>query len=378
LNVIGSSFDPHTPGPAPFGRITVIGGGAWGTALASIAARAGRQVTLWCRSEETAADINLNRRNARYLGDTELPAEIAATTDFAAALAEAEVVLLVTPSRTVREMSARIARHAPEECGVVLCAKGIEAGSGKLLTDVATEELGARPVGVLSGPTFAIETALGYPTAATIASAFEPGHAPHETLASRLAVSIGSEVFRPYVSDDIVGVEVGGAMKNVVAIACGMMIGAGFAENTRAAIITRGLDEMKGLAEALGGRRETVTGLSGIGDLTLTCSSTKSRNMSLGMQLGEGTPRDACFDGRPVVVEGEINARSVTDLARLRGVELPICEAVRAILFDGAPIGETFATLWSRPIQAEPRSLDLEFAHPADDAAVQRFAEMIR
>ena len=163
-------------------------------------------------------------------------------------------------------------------------------------------------------------------------------------------------------------------MKNVIAICCGMMTGAGFAANTRAALITRGLDEMKTLAEALGGRRETVTGLSGIGDLTLTCSSMQSRNMTLGVQLGEGRRREDCFDGRPVVVEGEINSISVTDLARRKGVELPICEAVRAILHDDASIGETFADLWSRPLEAEPRALDLHLKHPADKAAVRRLA----
>jgi glycerol-3-phosphate dehydrogenase (NAD(P)+) len=188
--------------------------------------------------------------------------------------------------------------------------------------------------------------------------------APQESPAARFAVSLSTEAFRLYISDDLIGVEVGGAVKNVVAIACGMMTGAGFAENTRAALITRGMDEMKTLAEALGGRRETVTGLSGAGDLTLTCSSQTSRNMSLGVQLGQGTVREACFGGEPVVVEGEVNAISVIDLARRVGVRMPICEAVHDILHEGADLRETFARLWSRPIEGEPKGLALYFDHP--------------
>lgn len=361
--------------PRPYGRIAVLGGGAWGTALAVIARRAGRDVTLWARRAEVADEINGKRRNSAYLGDIELPEGLAATTDLARAVADADAVLLVTPSGTIREMCARLAGLLPADTPVALCAKGIEIGTGKLLTEVAAEELNGRPIGVVSGPTFATEAAAGYPTAVTVASEFRPGTPPDETFATRLAVSLGSEAFRPYVSDDLPGVEVGGAMKNVIAIACGMMAGAGFAENTRAALITRGLNEMKTLAEALGGRRETVTGLSGVGDLTLTCSSTQSRNMSLGVQLGQGRARDACFDGRPVVVEGELNARSVTDLARRLGVELPICEAIRSILHEGAPMAEAFARLWSRPLKAEPRALDICIEHPAGEEAVRRFAE---
>ncbi|WP_366519684.1 NAD(P)H-dependent glycerol-3-phosphate dehydrogenase, partial [Roseobacter sp.] len=178
-----------------------------------------------------------------------------------------------------------------------------------------------------------------------------------------LSMSTGS--FKTYISDDLVGVEIGGAVKNVIAIGCGMMTGAGFAENTRAALITRGMYEMKVLAEALGGRRETVTGLAGAGDLTLTCSSQTSRNMSLGVQLGEGRKRADCFDGRAVVVEGEANARSIVDLARRVNVSMPICETVDAILHDGAELNEAFAALWTRPIEGEPRTLDISLRNPA-------------
>ncbi|MFD1344542.1 NAD(P)H-dependent glycerol-3-phosphate dehydrogenase [Litorisediminicola beolgyonensis] len=341
--------------------------GSWGTALAAVAAAAGREVRIWGRSEDTARAINDTHHNTDYMPDADLPETLEATTDIAHALDGAEAVLFVTPSRTLRDLCATVRPHLPEGVPLVLCCKGIEQGTGYLLSHLLEEELPGHPVGALSGPTFARETVLGHPTAATIAFDFryqdrlEPAKSP----AARLSVSMSSAAFRPYMSDDLIGVEIGGAVKNVIAIACGMMTGAGFAENTRAALITRGMDEMKFLAEALGGRRETVTGLSGAGDLTLTCSSMTSRNMSLGVQLGEGTAREDCFDGKPVVVEGEVNAVSVVDLARRIGVRMPICEAVHAILHEGADLDLTFRQLWARPIEAEPRALELELAHPA-------------
>lgn len=375
--------NPHSQGePRPsyssaFGTVAVIGAGAWGTALAATLARAGCVVRLWGRDRAVIGSINERGENARHLPGIALPSSLHAEHDLACALSGAEAVLIVVPSGSIRMVARGVAEHAPDGIPVAVCAKGIEPETGLLMTQVAEEELSGHPVGCVSGPTFATETAMGHPTAATVAFPFtyadrlRPDHSP----AARLALSLTTESFRAYVSDDLVGVEIGGAVKNVIAIACGIMTGAGFAENTRAALITRGLDEMKALAEALGGRRETVTGLSGIGDLTLTCSSPTSRNMSLGMQLGQGTPRAACFDGTPVVVEGEANARSVTDLARRLGVEMPICESVRAILHDGADPGTTFATLWARPIEAEPKAMDLSFSHPASASAIQQFAE---
>ncbi|MHA3977341.1 NAD(P)H-dependent glycerol-3-phosphate dehydrogenase [Halovulum sp. GXIMD14794] len=365
--------------PAPYDRIAVIGGGAWGTALAAVARKAGREVRLWARDPETVAGMQSTGRNDKYLPGIELPEGIEATADLAHALADAHAVLLVTPSSTVREMSARMRPYLPQGVPVTLCAKGIEVQSGLLLAQVVEQELPGHPVGALSGPSFAHEAAKGFPTAVTVAFPFtyEDRLRPRAATAVRLAYSVSSPVFRPYISDDLVGVEVGGAVKNVIAIACGMMTGAGFAENTRAALITRGIDEMKTLAQALGGRRETVTGLSGAGDLTLTCSSQTSRNMSLGVQLGQGLARDACFEGRPVVVEGEVNAVSVIDLARRIGVRMPIAEAVHGILHEGAPLGETFARLWSSPLEAEPNMLDIYVDHPADLSAIPDFAKEI-
>ncbi|MEM9901470.1 MAG: NAD(P)H-dependent glycerol-3-phosphate dehydrogenase [Pseudomonadota bacterium] len=354
-------------GQGPYDRIAVIGAGAWGTALAAVAARAGRQVRLWGRDADALARIAGTRRNARYLGEIDLPEGIACEPDLARALDGADCALMVTPSRTLREIARRMATNLPASIPIVLCAKGIEQGSGKLLGEVVEEELPGHRIGVLSGPTFAKETALDFPTAVTLAFPFAAAdrRAPETAPASRLALSLGGPMFRPYVSDDMVGVEVAGAVKNVIAIACGMMTGAGYAENTRAALITWGVDEMKTMAEALGGRRETVTGLAGTGDLTLTASSPTSRNMKLGLQLGQGVPREACFEGKPVVVEGEVNAVSVIDLATKIGVDMPVCRAVHAILHRGADLRETFAALWGRPIVGEPRALDIEMAHPA-------------
>ena len=373
------SGDPVPSAARPFRNVAVIGAGAWGTALAATLARAGVATRIWGRDGAVVDEINASRTNATFLPDVTLPKALKALHEMRAALAGAEAAMIVVPSRSIRAVARQVAVHAPAGIPIAICAKGIEAETGLLMTQVAEEELRVHPVGCVSGPTFARETALGHPTAATVAFPFTYADrlAPSDSASARFAVSLTTESFRPYVSDDLVGVEVGGAVKNVIAIACGMMTGAGFAENTRAALITRGLDEMKALAEALGGRRETVTGLAGIGDLSLTCSSPTSRNMSLGLQLGEGRPRHDCFDGRPVVVEGEVNAKTVTDLARRLGVVMPICETVRSILHDGAEIGTAFAALWARPIEAEPRAMTLALDHPAPNDAISQLAERI-
>lgn len=364
-------------GEGVYREIAVLGAGAWGTALAAVARKAGRTVRLWGRDPQALDRIARTGRNEAYLEGIDLPAGMECEPDLARALAGADCVLMATPSRTLREMARRMAPHLPGDAPVVLCAKGIEQGSGKLLGEVVEEELPGHRIGVLSGPTFARETALGFPTAVTLAFPFAAAdrRAPETAPASRLALSLGSPMFRPYVSDDMVGVEVAGAVKNVIAIACGMMTGAGYAENTRAALITWGVDEMKSMAEALGGRRETVTGLAGTGDLTLTCSSPTSRNMSLGLQLGQGLPRAECFEGRDVVVEGEVNAVSVVNLADMIGVEMPVSRAVHAILHEGADLPRTFADLWARPIVGEPKALDIEMEHPAAGTDAPRAAE---
>jgi glycerol-3-phosphate dehydrogenase (NAD(P)+) len=363
----------------PYKAVTVVGAGSWGTALAATLAHAGVETRIFGRDADVINEINTHATNTRHLGRIALPRTLLGVSDMAQSLDAADAVLIVVPSRSVRSVARQVAQHGALDIPVAVCAKGIEPETGLLMTQVAEEELGRRPVGCVSGPTFARETALGHPTAATVAFPFTYSDRlkPQDSPAVRLAMSLTTQSFRAYVSDDLIGVEIGGAVKNIIAIACGLMTGAGFAENTRAALITRGLDEMKALAEALGGRRETVTGLSGIGDLALTCSSPTSRNMALGQQLGQGLARDACFDGKPVVVEGEMNAISVTDLARRLGVSMPICETVRSILHDSADLGVAFAGLWSRPIEAEPRAMDLSFEHPATDQDIAILAERI-
>ncbi len=362
-----STLISPTSQSTPYSRIAVVGGGAWGTALASVAARAGRQVRIYARDEATVNAINNEHRNPRYLGDIALPATLKATHHLAEAVTGADAVLLVVPSGAVRQTAAQLRDLIMDGTPVAVCTKGIEPSTGALMSQVVAEEIRHVPVGTISGPTFARETALGHPTAATVA--FDFSHQdrldPYASPAARLALSMSTGFFKTYISDDLVGVEIGGAIKNVIAIGCGMMTGAGYAENTRAALITRGMDEMKQLAEALGGRRETVTGLAGAGDLTLTCSSQTSRNMSLGVQLGQGIPRDQCFDGKPVVVEGEANAASVVDLARRVNVTMPICETVHSILTGEVGMSRAFADLWTRPIESEPRALAIEMNNPA-------------
>lgn len=349
-----------------YDHVAVIGAGSWGTAVAAMARRAGRSVSMWARNATIARAITETNSNDAYLPGIELPEGITAYTCPEQALAGAGAVFLVVPSHTVRETCRLIRPFLPKAVPVVACAKGIEAETGYLMSTIIQEELPGHPVGALSGPTFATEAARGDYSAATIAFAFDPIDRlhPENSPAARVAMSLGSAAFRPYLSDDLIGVEVAGAMKNVIAIACGMMTGMGYAENTRAALIARGMDEMKTLATALGGRRATVTGLAGAGDLTLTCSSQTSRNMSLGVLLGQGIARKDCFDGRPVVVEGERNAVSVHDVSQSLGLSLPICETVYRVLHDGADPRTAFADLWARPLEAEPMEMDFEMPHP--------------
>lgn len=337
--------------PEPtFETIAVIGGGAWGTALALTAARAGRQVRLWAREATVVEAINTARENPTFLPDVAFDVPLTASVALDDVCAGADCVLFVIPSQFVRTVARQVQAVLAAGVPVVVCAKGIESETGLLMTQVLEEEMPGRPLGVLSGPTFAQELAKGLPTAATIA--FDEA-AGGEAPALALAKALATPFFRPYVSTDVIGVEIGGALKNVIAIACGIATGVGFGANARAALITRGLEEMKRLGEAVGGRRETVAGLAGVGDLTLTCSSEQSRNFSYGLALGRGEDMASFFGGRPVVVEGAINAITVTDLARKLEVELPICEAVRGVIKEDKPIGEVIGNLLGRPLKAE-------------------------
>jgi len=327
-------------------RIAVIGAGAWGTALATVAARAGREVSLWAREAEVVASINERHENALFLPGVTLDAGINATGDLKEATAGADAVLLVAPAQHTRAVAADLAAHISAEVPVIICAKGIEEGSGALLSEVLEGALPGRTFAVLSGPTFAAEVAADLPTAITLASA-------DQGLGERLVAAIGGRHFRPYWTSDLIGAQIGGAVKNVLAIACGIVAGEGLGDNARAALITRGLAEIVRLGVAKGARTETLFGLSGLGDLTLTCNSEQSRNFSLGAALGRGQTLADIMGARRSVAEGVHTAVSVTALAEKLGVDMPICAGVNAILHRGAAVEEAIEALLTRPFRAE-------------------------
>lgn len=326
-------------------RLSVIGAGAWGTALALIAARAGRQTTLFVRRPNLAAAIATHRENADYLPSIALPVEIAVTSNLALAL-EAEAVLYAQPAQHLRAFCVAARPYWLKDAALVLCAKGIEQQSGLLQHEIAAAELPAARVTALSGPSFAIDVARALPTAVAIAG-------KDTALVDDLMLALSHGAFRPYGSDDLAGVEVAGAVKNVLAIACGMVIGAGLGDNARAALITRGLAEVSRLALAKGGRPETLMGLAGIGDLVLTCSSPKSRNMSLGQELGQGRSLGDILASRHSIAEGVTTAAAVVTLAQALDVEMPIAEAVNRILHQGRSLGLEVEALLSRPLRRE-------------------------
>ncbi|MBA2770911.1 MAG: NAD(P)-dependent glycerol-3-phosphate dehydrogenase [Sphingomonas sp.] len=322
-------------------RIAIIGGGAWGTALAQVAARAGQPVLLWAREPEVVASINDGHENLLFLPGQKLGPAIRATADIND-IADCGAWLVVTPAQHMRAvLEAAPAGTAP----MVLCSKGIEERSGELLHQVARAVRPGAPIAVLSGPTFAHEVAAGLPTAVTLAA--EDGQLG-EALRSRLV----RPTFRIYVSDDVAGAEVGGAVKNVLAIACGVVEGRGLGQNARAAMIGRGFAEMTRFGEAFGARRETLAGLSGLGDLVLTCSSTSSRNFSLGVGLGQGRSASELLRDRRTVAEGAFTAPVLARLARTRGIDMPIVAAVEQLL-SGAGVGSVLEDLLSRPPRAE-------------------------
>ncbi len=329
-------------------RIGVIGAGAWGTALAAAACRAGREVVLWARDPALAARIDAAHANPVYLPDIALDPAIRASADLAEA-ARCDAVLLVVPAQHTRWIGAKLAPLLPIDAAgppLVICAKGLEQGSGKLISEVLDEVLPGRTLAVLSGPTFAGEVARGLPSAVTLAAA-------DEKIGAALAAALGSATFRPYRSADPVGAQLGGAVKNVIAIACGIVSGRALGENARAALITRGLAEIMRLGAAIGARRATLMGLSGLGDLVLTCTGETSRNFSLGRALGAGQALKTILAGRRSVSEGVFTASAVADLADRHGVEMPIASAVDAILNRGAGIDDTIRGLLARPFTAE-------------------------
>ena len=326
-------------------RVGVIGGGAWGTALAQVTARAGLAPTLWAREAEVVAAINETRENRLFLPGVALDGAVRATAALDD-LAGSDVILAVAPAQHLRSILRDFAPYAAPGLPVALCAKGIEQVSLKLMTEVLAETLPDVAPAVLSGPSFAGEVARGLPTAITLA-------ARDAALAKGLAAAIATPSFRPYVSTDMIGAEAGGAIKNVLAIACGVVEGKGLGRSAHAALVTRGFAELTRLATALGGRAETVAGLCGLGDQVLTCSSAQSRNMSLGLALGRGQTAAEALAGKLSVAEGAESAPAVRALARKLGVETPISDAVAAILAGELGVDAAIASLLARPLKSE-------------------------
>ncbi|MFN0047239.1 MAG: NAD(P)H-dependent glycerol-3-phosphate dehydrogenase [Sphingorhabdus sp.] len=322
--------------------IGIIGGGAWGTALASVMAQIHPQVLIWAREEDVVNTINETRENSLFLSGFTLAPNIHATGDLAA-MGACGALLIVTPAQHVR---ATLAALPPSEAPLLLCAKGIEADSQMLMSDIAADIRPGNPVAVLSGPTFAHEVAAGKPTAITLATA-------NQAMGAVLMRLIATPHFRPYWSDDVTGAEIGGAVKNVLAIGCGVVDGAGLGLNARASLIARGFAEIQRYGLARGARPDTLAGLSGLGDLVLTCSSENSRNFSLGRGLGQGRSATDLLADRRTVAEGAYTAPVLLKSAQELGVDMPIVAAVCALLEGAATVGEVTRALLTRPLKAE-------------------------
>ena len=322
-------------------RIGVVGGGAWGTALAQVAAQGG-DTLLWAMEDNVVSAINHRHENPVYLKGCSLDPSLRATSAFSD-LADRDAWIVVTPAQHMRAVLSRL---ACPNMPLVLCSKGIEEGTGKMLHEVAHEVCPTSPIAVLSGPSFAHEVAEGLPTAVTLAC-------EDQGLAERLRDRLSMPAFRIYLSDDVVGAEVGGAVKNVLAIACGIAEGRHLGQNARAALIARGFMEMTRFALAQGAKRETLAGLAGLGDLVLTCSSTSSRNFSLGKGIGEGRPVAELMADRTTVAEGAFTAPVLARLAREAGVEMPIVFAVDSLIAGKAGVDEVLEQLLTRPPRAE-------------------------
>ena len=322
-------------------KIAILGGGAWGTALALTAARAGNRAWLWARDESTAEAVNVRNENPHYIPGVSFDVKIAASADADLAMKDAALILAVIPAQSLRGALGQLAGSIPAKVPLLLCAKGIEQRSGKLLSQVSAELLPDNPIAVLSGPSFALDVARGLPTAVTVAAA-------DEDLASSIAAALSSAAFRCYTTTDVIGVEAGGALKNVLAIAVGAARGRGLGASAEAALITRGFVELRRLAESLGARKETPLGLSGLGDLILTCSSPQSRNFSYGLALGRGDS----LEGRPLA-EGVATAFIAAKIAEERGIDAPVTIATAAILEGKATVDAAVAALLMRPLKAE-------------------------
>ncbi len=325
--------------------LAVIGGGAWGTALAMVAQRAGRDVQLWVHEPEVVEEINASHENKTYLPGITLDPSIKATNDMDD-LIGTDAFLLVPPAQHVRAVTTQLHDVLQKGSLVAICAKGIEQNSGKLMSEIMKETLPDAVPAVLSGPSFASDVARGLPAAVTLACA-------EEEAAQALATAIGTPTFRPYWTSDVIGTQIGGAIKNVLAIACGIVDGKQLGESARAALTARGFAEMVRLGKRLGARTETMSGLSGLGDLILTSASTQSRNMSLGVALGEGKSLKEIMSDRNSVAEGVHTAAAVKAMGEKRHLDMPICDAVADIVSGVQTVDEAIASLLARPFTAE-------------------------
>jgi len=328
-------------------KIGIIGAGAWGTALAQSLASAGKDVMLWAREAEVVSAINQHHENKIFMPDVELDRKIRAT-DSLSQTVDCDAVLIVTPAQHVRATLAAIRGDVGQGKPVVICAKGIELESGDLMSQVAEQEIPDATIAILTGPTFASEIARGLPSAVTIA-------AKDKDVAQEIREGLASRTLRPYITDDLVGAQIGGALKNVVAIACGIIMGRGLGESARAALLTRGLAEMARLASAMGARKETLMGMCGVGDMVLTCSSLQSRNYSLGVALGEGKSLEEIMNQRQgkAVTEGVHTAKALMVMAKKHAVDMPVAEAVHRCVGEGNPLEDTIAEILDRPLRPE-------------------------
>ena len=322
--------------------IGVVGAGAWGTALATVAAMGGHSVALWMRDAAQAKSIAAERMSPRLPG-IRLHPGIGPTADLGA-LAAAHTVLLVTPAQTTRDLATALAPVLPGPVPLILCAKGLERGSNRFLSDVLAELRPGAPVAVLSGPSFAVDVARGLPTAVTLACR-DPG------LARDLATLLSGPSLRVYHRTDVRGVEIGGAAKNVLAIACGAVLGRGLGESARAALMARGFAELLRFAESHGAERDTLMGLAGLGDVVLTCSSSQSRNFAFGERLGRGVPVAEASEGK--LAEGALTAPVLVALARERDIDMPVAAAVDAVIAGRATLDQAIDALMQRPLKSE-------------------------
>lgn len=327
--------------------VAVIGAGAWGTALANSFARHGLAVTLWARRQEIVDSIHQQRCNRDHLPEIDLNPSITATNDLVAAC-QSDVIILVVPTQHIAKILDKAAGKIPAQTPILIASKGIEITTGRLVSQIVTGILPHNPVGILSGPSFAIEVARDLPAALTLAMPPQ-----HQEMAFALSDVLSNPHLRLYVSDDVIGVQIGGAVKNVIAIACGIAFGKEMGDNARAALLTRGLAEMVRLGQKMGAEPETFLGLSGLGDLTLTCNAMQSRNFSLGAAIGQGARAANILAQRNSVAEGYYTAEAVVKLARQLDVDMPICEAVYETLHKEKAIDHVIKGLLGRPVSHE-------------------------